>query len=143
MRRLLRGRFERGRLTAYGVLLLAIVVSAGCSPGGGDSRAPSTRKAAVGQELRVVGQNVLFDVEELAARAGEPFKITFENKDQGIPHNLAVYRSGPPAKDLVAMTPVEPGIKTQQLALPALEAGSYFYQCDAHPTTMTGTLVVR
>lgn len=130
------------RLTAYGVLLVVIVVSAGCSPGGGDSQAPSTGKAAAGQELRVVGQDLSFDVEELTASAGEPFKITFENKDQGLPHNLAVYRSGPPAKDLVVMTPVEPGIKTQQLALPALDAGSYFYQCDVHPTTMTGTLVV-
>jgi len=26
--------------------------------------------------------------------------------------------------------------------VPALDAGTYFFRCDVHPTTMTGTFVV-
>lgn len=93
-------------------------------------------------ELRVVGQNLRFDVEKLSAPAGTTFTIVFNNRDQGVPHNLALYRSGPPANGAIANTPTRPGPETQRLAVSPLEAGRYFYQCDVHPMTMTGTLVV-
>lgn len=113
------------------------VLAAACSSGGDDAT------TAASGEPRVVGRNLRFDVEELSVSAGVPFTIVFDNRDAGIPHNLALYRSGPPAEDAVAKTEVETGPATQRLAVPALEAGRYFYQCDVHPATMTGTLMAR
>ena len=90
----------------------------------------------------MAGQELRFDTDTLAAPAGAALAIVFDNRDRGVPHNLAVYRSGPPAKELVAATELETGPTMQRLTVPALDAGRYFYQCDAHPTTMTGTLMV-
>lgn len=128
------------------VLAVAAFVAAACSSGddraGPSSQSKSSGRSVQDQELRVVGQELRFDAETLAAPAGEEFTIVFDNRDRGVPHNLTVYRSGPPAKDLVAATDLKPGPTTQRLTVPALEPGRYFYQCDAHPTTMTGTLMV-
>lgn len=106
------------------------------------ARASSTSTSSEVAALRVVGRDLRFDAEKLQAPAGTPFTIVFDNRDRGVPHDLAVYRSGPPANDEVAKTPIAPGLTTQRLRVPALAAGRYFYQCDVHPTTMTGTLVV-
>lgn len=132
------------RKLAIALAVLAIV-GAACSSGDEPSGSTSESTSSSGRserELRVVGQQLRFDAEALAAPAGAEFTIVFDNRDRGVPHNLAVYRSGPPAKDLVAATELEPGPTTQRLTVPALEPGRYFYQCDAHPTTMTGTLMV-
>lgn len=137
------------RLPRPAVILAAVALAlagAGCSSGDGDegpnasSSSPTARGEAV--ELRLAGSELRFDVETLAAPADLGFTIVFDNRDRGIPHNIAVYRSGPPAKEEVAKTDVEPGPTTQRLSVPALAPGRYFYQCDVHPTTMTGTLMV-
>ena len=129
------------------VVAVLSIASTACSAGDGDggtAATSTTSPAATGQaqELRIVGRENRFDVETLAAPAGEEVTIVFDNRDRGIPHNIAVYRTGPPAKDQVAATELEAGPTTQRLRVPALEPGRYFYQCDAHPTTMTGTLMV-
>lgn len=124
----------------------AIVLAAGCSSEDDGTVSAPTAAAEQGEAaeaLRIVGRNLRFDVEELTAASGAPFTIVFENEDRGIPHNLAVYRSGPPAEDQIAATELENGPVSQTLEVPALEPGRYFYQCDAHTATMTGTLTVR
>lgn len=126
-------RSVRGAALAVALLLAA------CSSGDSDGDGAASDAA----DLRVVGRDLRFDLENLSARAGRPFTIVFDNRDQGVPHNLAVYRSGPPASGQVAATETRPGTVTQRLALPALDAGRYFFQCDVHPTTMTGTLTVE
>ena len=134
-------------LSLVTVLAALAFTASSCSSGNRDSESVAASRTSPvateqGQELRLVGRQLRFDVETLAAPAGAEFTIVFDNRDRGIPHNIAVYRSGPPAKDEVAATDVEPGPRTQRLRVPALEPGRYFYQCDAHPTTMTGTLMV-
>lgn len=126
------------------------LLGAACSSGRHDAATGSTKPSPpisssarpAGRELRIAARDVRFDVAELAAPAGVSFTVIFGNRDQGITHNLAVYRSGPPATGEVAKTQITPGPATQRLAVPPLEAGRYFYQCDIHPATMTGTLVV-
>lgn len=138
-----------GKLRIWTAVLVLAGVTTACSSESED-RTGATRPTTASSggrktgdsELRVVGRNLRFDVGELSAPARTAFTIVFDNRDQGVPHNLAVYRFGPPAKDAVANTPTKPGPETQRLAVSPLEAGRYFYQCDVHPTTMTGTLVV-
>jgi len=75
----------------------------------------------------------------LVAPAGEPFTITFDNQDAGVPHNVAVYTDSAATESLF-VGETFPGVATQDYDVDALDAGSYFFRCDVHPTVMTGTL---
>ncbi|GIU98404.1 MAG: hypothetical protein KatS3mg014_0020 [Actinomycetota bacterium] len=81
-----------------------------------------------------------FDRTELVAPAGRPFTICFDNTDTGVPHNFAAYTEQ--GGDLLGRTEIQSGPVFQTLRLGPLEAGEYWYQCDVHPTTMTGRLIV-
>jgi plastocyanin len=80
---------------------------------------------------------------KLVAPAGQPFTIRFENRDQGVPHNVAVHAAEDFSDPPIAATAIEAGPVTQILEVPALEPGTYFFRCDIHPTTMTGRIEVR
>ncbi|HXF36555.1 MAG TPA: cupredoxin domain-containing protein [Actinomycetota bacterium] len=80
---------------------------------------------------------------ELAAPAGEPFTIRFDNREAGVPHNVAVYEQEDFSGQALAATTPEVGPATQSLDVPALDPGTYYFRCDVHPATMTGTLEVR
>ncbi|HEX2032268.1 MAG TPA: hypothetical protein VHL78_12885 [Actinomycetota bacterium] len=82
-----------------------------------------------------------FDKTCLAAPAGEPFTIDFDNQDEGVPHNVAVYQSQGGAEIFVGEIITGP----DQIAYdvdPIEEEGNLFFQCDVHPQTMTGTFSV-
>jgi plastocyanin len=72
--------------------------------------------------------------------AGQPATITFDNEDPGITHNLDVFRDKDYTQE-IAKTPDVTGVSSGQVALPALEAGTYYFRCDFHPV-MTGTITV-
>jgi mono/diheme cytochrome c family protein len=109
--------------------------------------APPSEKACAEpcQTVNLVGQNILFDKDEIAVTSGGNVRIHFENKDTGVQHNVAVYVS---SSNLTAAAPNSigtifggPGIDDVVFATPAV--GSYFFRCDVHPTTMTGDFIVR
>lgn len=87
--------------------------------------------------LDIIAENIAFDPTCLVAPAGEPFSITFENLDDGIPHNVSVLteQNG----DEIFREPPFPGVETVQYDLDPLDPGNYFFICDVHPN-MTGTL---
>jgi plastocyanin len=90
--------------------------------------------------LELVAANILFDKDELEAPAGT-ITIEFDNRDGGIPHNVAVYEGEDATGESVGATELGVGPVQQTLTL-ELEPGTYFYQCDAHPATMSGILTV-
>jgi plastocyanin len=91
--------------------------------------------------LELVGLNTLFDKTKLEAPAGE-ITINFDNKDSGIPHNVHVHKGEKVSDPSVGATDLEAGPAKQTLKL-TLEAGKFYYQCDAHPATMNGILTVN
>ena len=102
---------------------------------GGAACAPS------GSTLQVSAMNAAFDTDCLAAPAGSPFKIVFDNMDPGVAHNISIYTDETAAKALFTGDLVT-GPDTVTYQVGALKAGTYFFRCDVHPTTMTGTFVV-
>jgi plastocyanin len=83
-----------------------------------------------------------FDPNCLAAPAGETFTIEFDNQDTGQLHNVGIYASqgGEPFFQGEIITAPD----TITYDVEAIdEPGQYYFQCDVHPTTMTGTFVVQ
>jgi plastocyanin len=120
--------------------------------GGQTPAASATAKAtpaATGQGTAAAGGSVAikasgsvlkFDTDKLTAAAGT-ITIMFDNQDAGIPHNISVHEGSDAKGKTLGKTDLEAGPVKQELKLD-LKPGSYFYQCDAHPSTMKGTLTV-
>lgn len=90
--------------------------------------------------LPVVAESLQFDTNELSLPAGQPVRISFENKDVGILHNIAIYTDA--SKSTVLFQGEQfPGPAMQEYTVDPLEGGEYYFQCDVH-TTMNGTVVV-
>lgn len=102
--------------------------------------APGTECGADGELiLDIVASAILFDIDCLVAPAAEPFEINFSNQDAGIQHNVAIY-TDPSAAEPLFVGDINTGVVEETYQVDALEAGSYFFRCDVHPTTMVGTL---
>ncbi len=104
------------------------------------TKAPPGTAPAGGTVLEIEGVSTLFDRDELEAPAGS-ITVKFDNKDAGVVHNIHFYKGDDAKADTLAETELESGPLVQEVTFTA-EAGEYFYQCDAHPATMAGTLKV-
>ena len=84
-----------------------------------------------------------FDQTEVEGPA-DGFTLCFNNQDTGIPHNVHAFQSATGAEggDLATTGAPASGPVVQTAAVPATDPADYFFQCDAHPTTMTGTLTI-
>ncbi len=106
------------------------------STGGSASCAPR------GTELAIDAQGMAFSTDCLAAPAGKPFTIAFDNRDAGVPHNVSIFTDESASTALFTGDLVS-GPKAITYRVDALDPGTYFFRCDVHPTTMTGTFVVK
>ena len=96
------------------------------------------------EQLDITAQSLAFNTSCLVAFAGQPATITFDNKDVGTQHDVSIYPSSTettPDKALLYTFAKANSGGTTTYPVPALDQGSYFFQCDFHPTTMTGTFV--
>jgi plastocyanin len=85
-----------------------------------------------------------FDPTTLSVESGAPIDLVFENQDPGVQHNVVIFSQDP------AKNPDAPALFTGELttgsssttyAVPALQPpGTYFFHCQVHPGTMTGTI---
>jgi plastocyanin len=91
-----------------------------------------------GETVEITAQGTAFDTSELTLPADKPSTIVFDNQDS-LPHNVAIYteQGGEPlfAGDIITGT-------TADYPVPPLQPGSYYFQCDVHPTEMNGTVTV-
>ncbi len=97
-------------------------------------------------ELKIVAKSLKWDQATLTAPAGSTVKLTVDNQDSAIPHNFSLYSSQQAAtsgEKAIAGTKPTAGVVQEELLFNAPAAGTYFYRCDVHPTTMTGTFVVQ
>ena len=119
---------------------ILFTVGAGGFPSPSASMEPVTC-TPTGTELSLTASRVAFDTDCLAALSDEAFTVAFDNQDTGTSHNLAIYPEGDGAK-AVFTGDIAIGVTSTTYNVPALEAGTYRFQCDVHPTTMNGTFIV-
>jgi len=88
----------------------------------------------------VVAKNIQFDTKEIDLPADTPTTLTFDNEDAGVMHNIAIYTDDTLKQALFTGEKVTGPIVTKY-SVDALDAGSYYFHCDVHPT-MNGTVKV-
>jgi plastocyanin len=83
-----------------------------------------------------------FDQKTITVPAGASVTMNFENKDSA-PHNFALYtNSGASQSIFVGQTITGTKTITYSFTAPSTP-GTYFFRCDVHPTSMTGSFVVN
>jgi plastocyanin len=126
----------------FGALLLILYLMM-FKPSLGLSAAPDVPAASCapsGTALEISAEGNEFDKDCLAAPAGTPFSIELDNRDSGVPHNVSIYADSSASEPLFTGD-LFPGPETRTYEVEAVDAGTYFFRCDAHPTQMTGAFV--
>jgi plastocyanin len=118
-----------------GIVLTQINFSSAESKRGG-ARPP----AAVTSTATLVANNVAFEEKTVTVVGTKGFTIHFDNKDSTT-HNFAIYdKQG--GKELFKGDVIT-GPNTTDYQVKPLKAGTYYFQCDIHPTSMNGSLTVK
>ena len=107
--------------------------SAAPSAGGG----PSPTTAPLISTVSAVS----FEQKDVVVVAGQPLALTFDNKQAGVPHNVDIFDSAAKTTDIFKGDLVT-GPKQVIYKVPALKAGTYYFQFDVHPN-MNGTITAK
>ena len=91
-------------------------IPAAPAPGGGGECGADGEIA-----LDIVASGIAWDTTCLVAPAGEPFTVTVDNQDDGIPHNFDLLAEE--GGDQIAATEVAPGPITESLDVDPLDPG--------------------
>ena len=93
--------------------------------------------------LNIAADNMAFDTDTITVPAGAEVTINFDNRDDGIPHNLAVYEDST-ARDPIFQGQIVTGPAAIEYTVTAPEEpGTYYFQCDVHPEQMNGDFIVE
>jgi plastocyanin len=94
-------------------------------------------------DLTIVAANSLFDVNCLAVTPATKFAVTLDNQDP-VPHDFSIYPSSSDLQNPLFSSLADPnaGESSTTYDIDPLDEGTYFFQCDFHPTSMTGTFIV-
>ncbi|MDD3620885.1 MAG: cupredoxin domain-containing protein [Methanofollis sp.] len=103
------------------------------------------------EEIEPSGESVTFDLsaldnefntDEISVPAGAPVIINFDNQDEGVDHNFAVYETEAATEVIFRGDVITgPAEISYTFAAPE-EPGTYFFRCDVHPNQMTGNFIV-
>lgn len=113
------------------------------TPAPATSTGPAATPVAGAASLQVKAQNLAFSPRSLSAAPGQTVQVTLDNADAGVLHNIAFYTNSS-ATTAIFKSPLEAGPKVSTFTFTApATAGNYFFRCDVHPDTMTGSFSVR
>lgn len=145
-----------GVAVGWGITLFEGDAAVAENGGNGNGEPPPPQ----GFDGTIVSEDILFDIEEFSLPPGVEVTLSMDNRDDGIPHNIAFYQSPtageggflqgctdgcePTEGDADVRTPIEPGlvIQTFTFTTPS-EPGEYGFLCEVHPTTMVGVMTIE
>ena len=147
------GKFQILSLSA--VLIIILLTSAACgnssyspaptpTPGGG--AIPTQTPSGTGESITIdlIAHNIAFNMSIITVPAGASVTVNFDNQDSGVPHNFAVYENltgGGTRPVFVGQVIDGPNQITYHFTAPET-SGSYFFECDVHPSVMNGSFIV-
>jgi len=106
-----------------------LTIAAGASPGEG-----------AGGAVTVSAKGLAFSTKLIDLPDGQPAQLTFQNQDAGVTHNIGIYSDQGYTQEVFRGSSVI-GVNTATYTVPALQAGTYYFKCDYHPT-MVGKVQV-
>lgn len=125
-------------LAAALALALAACATTGSGTDGGADDGPT--KTVTGGTVEITADDLDFDAGRIEAPANQAFTIVLTNAE-AVPHNLSVYvEEG--GEEIAKGEIINEG-QTDEIEVPALEPGEYFFVCDLHTAEMRGILVVE
>jgi plastocyanin len=155
-----RGRRQRRR-HATAAVLLAMALAGGvvavpllrpwqpAAPTGIQPATPSPSTLAPGHRCparvtaaQLTAKNIAFAPTCLAAVAGKPFRLKFDNKE-AVVHNVSIFEGADANSQIAFRGKIIRGPRVIDYQVPALQPGRHFYRCDVHPNLMQGQLIVR
>lgn len=91
--------------------------------------------------IAISASGIAFEQTAVDVPAGKAFRIAFDNKDAGTPHNVAIHKDSATGEEIFKGEIIT-GPATTTYDVPALDAGTYAFVCTVHPN-MTGTLTAQ
>lgn len=92
--------------------------------------------------LVMAAEGIAFTTDALSAPAGEAFAIDFDNRDAAVQHNVEIFDNDAFTGEPVFAGEIVTGPAQVTYEVSALAAGTYWFNCVVHPTTMIGTIDV-
>ncbi|MCM2466565.1 PQQ-dependent sugar dehydrogenase [Methanoculleus oceani] len=103
---------------------------------------PTPTAAGAATTVNIAADNLAFDTSTITVPAGAEVTMVFDNQDDGVPHNVAVYDSPLRAEQIFVGEVIDgPAEITYTFTAPS-EPGTYYFQCDVHPD-MNGEFIVE
>jgi len=90
------------------------------------------------------GDGILYDTNQLRAAAGARVTLTYTN-DSAIAHDWHLFDGASAMAPSIVSTKIQAGpddVEQVSFTVPS-KPGRYYFQCDVHPSLMTGFLIVR
>ncbi len=103
------------------------------------NKTTQTQKITIG----LVAKNIAFNTSKITVPADAQVTINFNNQDSGVPHNFAVYQSSAATNAIFKGQIVTGPAKTTYTFTAPGKPGTYYFQCDVHPTQMNGQFMVQ
>jgi plastocyanin len=93
--------------------------------------------------IDLTARNLAFDKRSITVPAGQQITVALKNEDGGVLHNFSLYTDRS-AREKIFVGELIAGPATKEYVFTApTKAGTYYFRCDAHPETMTGTFNVK
>jgi plastocyanin len=134
---------RRARL--FGIGVVAILALGACTGDSGETAGASDNAgggtvAVVDGVVELTADDLAFSASVIEAPAGEAFTISFTNLEAQ-PHNVAVFTEEG-GDEIVKGEIIDEEGGTDEIEVPALDPGEYYFVCEVH-TNMEGTIVVE
>jgi len=92
--------------------------------------------------VNIAADDTAFDTDTITVPAGAEVTVNFNNQDDGVPHNVAVYTDSSAAEQIFVGDIITGPAETTYTFTAPSEPGTYYFQCDVHPD-MNGDFIVE